>query len=122
MSDSEEEEEEEEVGTDSEVALNYEGMCPQSTSVYDLKLLVYETLRGQCLFTNWTPRSRVFHIWITSVATRFTLSLDVLLGSETSPPVSGILGDSATVNGKVVRQPPIWLGAGEPGLNSSLFD
>ena len=42
-----------------------------------------------------------------SVATRFTLPLDVLLGSETSPPVSPILGDSPTAKGKVLRHPPI---------------
>jgi hypothetical protein len=42
-----------------------------------------------------------------SVVTRFTLPVDVLVGSETSSPASPILGDSATANEKVLRHPPI---------------
>jgi hypothetical protein len=45
-----------------------------------------------------------------TVTTLFTLSLDVLLGSETSPPASPILDDSVTANEKVVWHPPIRLG------------
>ncbi len=42
-----------------------------------------------------------------SVSTRFTLSLDVLVVSETSPHVTPILDNSATINRKVLQHSPI---------------